>query len=163
VPAEQQRGYLGILRILGLRPDTVIVTSRAGRLYTSTKGLPALARQHDVLVDLASGNILGRSGRIVEGRGVAASILVTLAERLEPVSAERLYQVVWGGHDYHPLRHRNTLYIALNRTRKLLEELGESREVIRREGSGWIIAPEIDLAIARRDPRVSGVSDPRQA
>ena len=163
VPLEHQRGYLGILRVLGLRSETVIVTSRAGRIHTDVDALCKIARRHDVLVDLTTGRILGRSGRIVEGRGVAASILVTLAESTEPVGAERLYQVVWGGHDYHPLRHRNTLYIALNRTRKLLEQLGESREVIGREGDGWIIAREIDLAIARRDPRVSTVSDPRHS
>jgi tetratricopeptide (TPR) repeat protein len=163
VPLEHHRGYLGILRVLGLRPETVIVTSRTGRVHTDAQALVTLARQHDILVDLMSGTILGRSGRSVEGRGVAASILVTLAESAEPVSAERLYQVVWGGNDYHPLRHRNTLYIALNRTRKLLEELGEAREVIRREGTGWIISPEIDLAIARRDPRVSTAGDLRRS
>jgi len=161
VPAEHQRGYLGILRVLGLRPETVIVTSRSGRVHTDAPTLPAIALQHDILVDLTNGTIIGRSGRIVEGRGVAASILVNLAEATEPVSAERLHQVVWGGHDYHPLRHRNTLYIALNRTRKLLAELGEAREVIRRDGDGWIISPEIDLAIARRDPRVSTVTESR--
>ena len=36
-----------------------------------------------------------------------------------------------------------------------------SIEVIRREGSGWTIAPDIDLAIARRDPRVSTVGEHR--
>lgn len=161
VPAEQQPGYVGILRVLGLRPDTMIVTSRAGRVHTEVGFLPQVARHHDLLVDIGSGRILGRSGMMVEGRGVAAAILVTLAESLEPVGAERLYQVVWGGHDYHPLRHRNTLYIALNRTRKLLAELHETGEVIRREGSGWTIAPDIDLAIARRDPRVSTVGEHR--
>lgn len=161
VPAEQQLGYVGILRVLGLRSDTMIVTSRAGRVHTDVGFLGQVAHHHDLLVDIGSGRIFGRSGKVVEGRGVAASILVTLAESLEPVCAERMYQVVWGGHDYHPLRHRNTLYIALNRTRKLLEELHETREVIRREGSGWTISPDIDLAIARRDPRVSTVGDHR--
>ena len=139
----------------------MIVTSRAGRVHTDPTSLPAIARHHDLLVDLTTGAIHGREGRVVEGRGVAASILVTLIESLEPVTAERLYQVVWGGNDYHPLRHRNTLYIALNRTRKLMEELGETREVIRRENTGWSISPDIDLAVARRDPRVSSAGDLR--
>ena len=163
VPVEQQPGYVGILRVLGLRADTMIVTSRCGRLHTEAGALARVARHHDLMVDIGSGRIFGKSGKTVEGRGVAAAILVTLAESLEPVSAERLYQVVWGGHDYHPLRHRNTLYIALNRTRKLVEELDESREVIRREGTGWTISPDIDLAIARRDPRVSAVGEPGPA
>jgi len=163
VPAEQQRGYRGILRILGLRPETIIVTTRRGRIHAEPAALKTIACHHDLVVDAGSGTIYGRSGGAVEGRGVAASILVALADAVEPVSAERLYQIVWGGNDYHPLRHRNTLYIALNRTRKLLETLVGEREVIGREGAGWIIAPEIDVAVARRDPRVSTVSGQRMA
>lgn len=158
VPAEQQAGYVGILRVLGLRPGTVIVSSRHGKLHTEQPRLRELARQHDLLVDLTSGAIFERTGRTVEGRGVAAAILVALAESPEPVTPERLYQIVWGGSDYHPLRHRNTLYIALNRTRKLLDELLGSREVILRREPGWMISPEIDIAVARRDPRVSTVT-----
>ena len=161
VPAEQQQGYVGILRVLGLRSDTVIVSTRQGRIHVEPARLKDLAPHHDLLVDLGSGTIYGREGAPVEGRGVAASILVALADSLEPVPAERLYQIVWGGHDYHPLRHRNTLYIALNRARKLFDALVQGREVIRREGAGWMIAPEIDVAIARRDPRVSTVSGQR--
>lgn len=161
VPAEQQRGYLGILRILGLRSETVVITTSRGRIHVDPGALHHVARHHDVLVDTGSGAIYGRSGVAVEGRGVAASILVALADGVEPVSAERLYQIVWGGNDYHPLRHRNTLYIALNRTRKLLDRVVGDREVIRREGTGWVIAPDVDIAVARRDPRVSTVSGQR--
>lgn len=155
VPLAHKRGYVGVLRVLGLRPETVVVSGRAGREYTDAQGLVELARRHDITVDLASGAVHHRSGSFIEGRGVAASILATLAESRTSVTAERLYQVVWGGHDYHSLRHRNTLYIALNRTRKLLADLGETREVIRRDGDGWSIATDIDLVVARRDPRVS--------
>ena len=163
VPLEHQRGYLGVLRVLGLRPETMVITGRHGREHTDAQGIPVVAQRHDILVDLASGMIYAKSGKSMEGRGVASLILATLNESREPVTAERLYQVVWGGLDYHPLRHRNTLYIALNRTRRLLEDLGEVREVIRRDGEGWRIASEIDLVVARRDPRVSMVQNTRLA
>lgn len=158
VPVEQHAGYVGILRVLGLRAGTVIVSSRHGKLHTEQTRLKEISRDHDLLVDLTSGSIFERGGSSIEGRGVAAAILVALAESTEPVPPERLYQIVWGGSDYHPLRHRNTLYIALNRTRKLLDELLGGREVIVRRDCGWLISPEVDIAVARRDPRVSTVT-----
>ncbi len=162
VPAEQQQGYVGLLRVLGLRPETVIVSSRHGRLHTEHALLREVAREHDLLIDLSTGSIIEKSGRAIEGRGVASAILVALAESPDPVNPERLYQIVWGGTDYHPLRHRNTLYIALNRTRKLLDELVGDREIIiRRDPTGWAIAPDVDIAVARRDPRVSTVTGAR--
>ncbi|MBP6841525.1 MAG: hypothetical protein KA190_29765, partial [Kofleriaceae bacterium] len=75
-------------------------------------------------------------------------------------SADDLYRAVWGG-VYHPLRHRNTLYVSLNRTRKLVSELLGDREVVLRDGAGWRLAPDVEIAVIRRDPRVvSSVTAP---
>jgi tetratricopeptide (TPR) repeat protein len=155
VPAEHRNGYLGLLRVLGLRSETVIVSSREGLVHTDADHVAAIALEHDILVDVSTGTLIGRGGQRVKGRDTAATILSRLADSAEPLSAERLYQLVWGGREYHPLRHRNTLYIALNRTRKVLREIGEEREVIQHDGLGWSIAPEIDVAVVRRDPRVT--------
>jgi len=163
VPAEHRQGYLGLLRLLGLRPETVIVASRDGVVHTDASQLDAIAREHDVLVDVSSGTLIGRSGLRVKGRDTAASILARLADSPEPLSAEQLYHLVWGGREYHPLRHRNTLYIALNRTRKLLREIGEERDVIHHDALGWSISTEIDVAIARRDPRVTTAGERRSS
>lgn len=163
VPAEHRPGYVGLLRVLGLRPETVMVASRAGLVHTDASHLDTLAREHDILVDLATGTLFGRSGPRIKGRETAALILARLAESPEPLSAERLYTLVWGGREYHPLRHRNTLYIALNRTRKVLRELGEERAVIHHDTLGWSIAPDIDIAIARRDPRVTTSGERRSS
>lgn len=158
IPAEHRPGILGLLRLLGLRSETIVVSTRGGRIHIDPARLAGLAQAHDVLVEVASGTLLGRSGKRVEGRGTGSAIMVALAESPEPLPPERLYQLVWGSGEYHPLRHRNTLYIALNRTRKLLREVGEEREVIHRDTTGWSISPEIDLAIARRDPRLTSTS-----
>lgn len=158
VLAAHRPGYLGLLRLLGLRIDSMLVVTRRGVLHVEPSQLGEVARRHDVLIEVGSGTLIGRSGQRVEGRGTGSAILVALADSAEPLPPERLYQLVWGGAEYHPLRHRNTLYIALNRTRKLLRDVGEEREVIHRDPAGWSIAPDIDLAIARRDPRVASTS-----
>ena len=155
VPAEHREGYLGLLRLLGLRSETIVVSSRAGVVHTDAAHLEGIAREHDLLVDLSTGRLFSRTGGLIKGRETAATILARLAESSEALAAEQLYMLVWGGTQYHPLRHRNTLYITLNRTRKLLRELGEERTVIVHDALGWSISSEIDVAIARRDPRTA--------
>lgn len=157
IPTEHRPGFLGLLRVLGLSAGTLVVSSRHGRVHTDVDHLSTVARHFDIVIDRVANSLRGPT-RTAEGRAMAVSILAGLAESDGEVSPERLYQIVWGGNEYHPLRHRNTLYIALNRTRKLLKEMGESREVILRGATGWTISPEVALAIVRRDPRVSTVA-----
>ncbi|MEZ4363425.1 MAG: AAA family ATPase [Kofleriaceae bacterium] len=159
VPQTHRQGYLGLLRVLGLRSGTLLVLSRRGRIHTGAAQLAQAAQHFDIVVDRVVNSLRGPSST-VEGRATAVAILVGLAESEEPVSPERLYQIVWGAGEYHPIRHRNTLYIALNRTRKALKDIGESREVILRGSDGWYLSPEIDLAVVYRDPRVSTVAVP---
>jgi hypothetical protein len=89
-----------------------------------------------------------------------AAMLVALADPSMTRDPDTLYHAVWGG-EYHPLRHRNTLYVSLNRTKKLVSELLGDREVVVRDGAGWALAPDVDVAIVRPDPRVvSAVTAP---
>lgn len=157
IPAEHRPGFLGLMRVLGLSAGTLVVSSRHGRVHTDADHLATVARHFDIVIDRVANSLRGPE-RTAEGRAMAVAILASLAESDGEVPPERLYQIVWGGNEYHPLRHRNTLYIALNRTRKLLREIGESREVILRGATGWTISPEVVLAIVRRDPRVSTVA-----
>lgn len=157
IPIEHRPGFLGLMRVLGTRAGTLVVSSRHGRLHLAASQLPGLTRHFDLVIDRVTNAIRGPS-HTAEGRATAAAILAGLAESRDEVPPERLYQIVWGGAEYHPLRHRNTLYIALNRTRKLLRELGETREIIVRGAVGWTLSPEVSLAIVRRDPRVSTVA-----
>lgn len=157
IPAEHRPGFLGFMRVLGQRAGTLVVSSRYGRVHTDADHLATVTRHFDIVVDRVANSLRGPK-HTAEGRAMAVAILAGLAESDDEVSPERLYQIVWGGNEYHPLRHRNTLYIALNRTRKLLKEIGENREVILRGATGWTISPDVVLAIVRRDPRVSTVA-----
>ena len=54
-----------------------------------------------------------------------------------------------GGREYHPLRHRNTVYVALNRLRQLLRELLPGREVVETASNGWRLSREVDICAIR--------------
>lgn len=60
------------------------------------------------------------------------------------VSAEELHLEVWGGAEYHPLRHRNTVYVAVNRLRCTLGEMFPERTLIVRVPDGWRLDASLD-------------------
>ena len=72
----------------------------------------------------------------------------------EPVTPDTIYKQVWGGTEYHPLQHRNALYVALNRLRTSLRVAFPDREVVERASSGWRLGDEVDacVAVAVRKP-----------
>ena len=74
---------------------------------------------------------------LVEGAGAVAS-------------AEQLFLAVWGGREYHPLRHRNTVYVAVKRLRQTLKTLvDDDRDVIETAAGGWRLADGIDAIVVR--------------
>lgn len=77
----------------------------------------------DLLIDLADRGLVA-AGR----RHRCADLRLRLLERLalggdDGASMEALYLDVWGGNEFDPLRHRNSIYVALQRTRVALEGL----------------------------------------
>jgi hypothetical protein len=57
---------------------------------------------------------------------------------------------VWGAPAYDPLKHRNTVYVTLNRVRRSLDDLLPGRPVIEKLPNGWRIADGVDAAAVRR-------------
>lgn len=103
------------------------------------RGTPA--PEADVIVDLAHVTIRSRHA-VVKGRPVACALLACLIDGGgQAVPAEILYRKVWGAPEYHPLRHRNTLYVALNRLRQTMAELcaDHDGELIETLPAGWRI------------------------
>ena len=75
---------------------------------------------------------VGDEVRLDRGRALLCELLAALVEAQGAVvSPEALFRRVWGGPEYHALRHRNTLYVALRRLRQSLRDLcgddGEDR------------------------------------
>jgi ATP/maltotriose-dependent transcriptional regulator MalT/DNA-binding winged helix-turn-helix (wHTH) protein len=93
----------------------------------------------EVIVDVAAATIATRRA-VIKGRPVACALLACLADAQgQIVSPEVLYRTTWGASEYHPLRHRNTLYVAVKRLRDVLAELRGDRygELIETLPGGW--------------------------
>jgi DNA-binding winged helix-turn-helix (wHTH) protein len=76
----------------------------------------------------------------VKGRPIACALLACLIDaRGQAVPADVFYRTVWRAGEYHPLRHRNMLYVAIKRLRQILAELcpGHGGELIETVPSGW--------------------------
>jgi tetratricopeptide (TPR) repeat protein len=126
---------------LGSRRDHELPAGLAAQL--ALMGLSSAPPPHaELLVDLANATITARH-TVVKGRPIACALLACLIDAHgQAVPADVLYRTVWRSGEYHPLRHRNTLYVAIKRLRQILAELCPSHrgELIETVPSGWRLA-----------------------
>ncbi len=103
----------------------------------------------DLVVDLVRGTIAARHGEVtIKGKPVTTRLLAALVERQpQAVSAETLYREVWRAAEYHSLRHRNTVYVALNRLRRTLFEVFPGRQMIEKAPEGWRMADDVAACV----------------
>ncbi|MEZ4398835.1 MAG: hypothetical protein R3B06_02360 [Kofleriaceae bacterium] len=133
----------------GLRADDVARLTALGLLR------PPPARS-ELVVDLTTSTISTAAGAAVRGRALLCELLVQLAEAEgQPLDAARLYCAAWHSRDYHPLRHRNTLYAGVNRLRQVLATLLPERgPLITTVRDGWSLRTEaVHTRIVRAPPR----------
>ncbi len=123
-----------------------------GRAHVGTVGddeLAALRRAHALVVEPGRAAITA-DDHSDTGRPIACELLARLIEAQgHSVPAETLFCDVWKMPEYHPLRHRNTLYVAVKRLRKSLRKLLGERTVIETAAGGWRIADDIDAISIR--------------
>jgi hypothetical protein len=100
-----------------------------------------LVERCDLVVDLPNSSISRPNGAEVRGRAMLCELLVRLIDAGgQPLEADEIYRTVWGAAEYHPLRHRNTLYAAVNRLRRVLADLLPERgELITTGPEGWFL------------------------
>jgi DNA-binding winged helix-turn-helix (wHTH) protein/tetratricopeptide (TPR) repeat protein len=136
-------GLRNLLARLGLQPSSRYqIVDRDGARAASDADVERERQRCELVVEVDRGLISGQRGQIsVKGRPVTCKLLAALVEsQPHVVSAESLYVRVWGGAEYHPLRHRNMLYVALNRLRRTLREMFPERELIETVPDGWRLA-----------------------
>jgi DNA-binding winged helix-turn-helix (wHTH) protein len=140
---------------------TTTVVPPAVAIFGSVSVTARERASRDLVVERASGAIVGRGGDArVTGVPVACRLLATLIEAGSGVvGADDLYREVWGGREYHPLRHRNTVYVAINRLRRVLDDLVPGREVVQTVPGGWRIAHDVDACSVRAAPCGAGSSE----
>lgn len=126
---------------LGSQRDHELAAGLAAHLAVLGLRQPA-APQPEVVVDVAGATITTRRA-VVKGRSIACALLACLADaRGEVVPPDVLYRAAWEATEYHPLRDRNRLYVAVKRLRTTLTELcGDDRgALIETRSGGWRLA-----------------------
>ena len=99
------------------------------------------------MVDLRRNAIQAQGrGQIVTGRPLLCALLAHLVPD-DVHSAERLFYEVWGGREYHPLRHRNTIHVAIMRLRRVLSGILPGREVVETTPQSWRLSEKISLHV----------------
>lgn len=148
-------GQRALLAALGLAPGARYKVSARGSVQVvDDASLEAARASHFLVVEPVRAVItchVGAEARIDRGRPLACELLAALVDADGAVvSAEQLFVGVWGGREYHPLRHRNTVYVAVKRLRQTLKALlGDEREVIETATGGWRVADGVDIAVVR--------------
>ena len=148
-------GQRGLLAALGLAPGARHKVSARGSVQiVDDASLEAARVAHFLVVEPVRAVITchaGGASRVDRGRPLACELLAALVDADGAVvSAEQLFVGVWGGREYHPLRHRNTVYVAVKRLRQTLKALlQDEREVIETAAGGWRIADGVDIAVVR--------------
>jgi tetratricopeptide (TPR) repeat protein/DNA-binding winged helix-turn-helix (wHTH) protein len=124
---------------------------RHGRRPISDEVLEREKQTRDLWVDAEGAVLIAGGKEAIRGRPITCRLVAALIEAEgETVAPERLYCEVWEAREYHPLRHRNTLYVAINRLRRTLRQLLPGREVVETGSGGWRLAADVDACSVRR-------------
>lgn len=149
-------GLLALLRSLDLVPRAEAVSAASAPAPGPRADGAAVEdeERYDIVVDLQR-NILRAPGREeqVTGRPLLCALLAHLTQDAAGHSAERLFYEVWGGREYHPLRHRNTIYVAILRLRRVLQVLVPGRDVVETTAQGWRLSAEISRYVIPAVPK----------
>lgn len=134
-----------------LSPGPLELRSPRGRRLLPRATAAAEHNRFELTIDLERSElIVGATGRRVSGRPLMCALLShLLAAGTAGTDAERLFREVWRGTEYHPLRHRNTIHVALTRLRQLLRELLPKRELVETTATGWRLTPDSRLCTLR--------------
>ncbi len=153
--APPSPGHRALLAALGLAPGAAYrVAARSGARVVDDAELDRVRGSHTFVIEPVRAVITCNHGgkvAIDRGRPLACELYAALVEAHGAVvSAEQLFLGVWGGREYHPLRHRNTVYVAVKRLRQTLKSLiADDRELIETAAGGWRLADGVDAVVVR--------------
>lgn len=139
----------GALALLGRAPSALDLL----RGHAPSAAVEEDSSDVEIVVDLARNTLsIPARGQRAGGRPLLCALLARLTPH-EARSPEQLHYEVWGGRDYHALRHRNTIYMGVLRLRRALAALLPGREVVERTTRGWRLGRGISLRVVEDAPR----------
>lgn len=102
----------------------------------------------DLVVDLDRGELVARN-KVVRGQARIVALLAHLVGAgARAVEADELFRGVWNARTYAPLRHRNAVYLAIARTRRILSPLLGEAPVVRHP-NGWRLRDDLYAIVVR--------------
>jgi len=148
---------------LGLRTATGATTAldaRVARLALDRPAARLLATESETWL-LAADEPLPTDARLVvdvdrKALRAGARVLPLTAQRLALLeflctvggaTLEAIYLGVLGGREYHPLRHRSTVYVAINRLRAALDPLVGADAIVERAAGRYRLRADLGAAV----------------
>jgi len=146
--AASRRPYAARVERLGLLRAADVVWRVGSRAYL-TQGDDGPPEAIACVVDFEARRVRAGAGRELELPEQRIALLSALAEAGETgASLEEIFARVWGG-TFHPLRHRNAVYVALARLKDSLKPL--ARDVrITHDGDRYRLTGPLPVGVRRR-------------
>ena len=155
VAAREPRGagprpHAARIARLGLLRSADVVWRVGARTYLRNRG-DAAPEPVACTVDIEDRRVRVADGKEIELPEQRLALLSALAESGDiGASLEEIFARVWGG-SFHPLRHRNAVYVALARLKESLRPF--ARDVrITHDGDRYRLAGPLPVAVRRRAP-----------
>ncbi len=151
------RPYAARIARLGLDRDADVAWTVTDRTWLRAAGQPAPVEIAGY-VDL-DGRCLVSGNVTIELPEQRLALLRLLAESgATGVTLEDIFERVWGG-TFHPLRHRNAVYVALTRLKETLRPVAAEMRLTH-ESDRYRLEGDRPVGVRRRTPLVSVGSDP---
>ena len=116
-----------------------------------------------LVLDVGTGRLGGGDDAVCHLTPQATHLLAAMVEQPEGLSLEALYVAGWGSEkEFHPLRHRNAIYVALNRLRATIARALD-RNVIVRHDDLYAVEEKVALSLSAGPLRGDGPSPGRRA
>lgn len=142
----QDRQFLDVLGYVAL--PAFSVDDGSGPRLVGSLDLERWLGRADLVVDLDRGELVAR-GKVVRGQARIVSLLAHLvAAGARAVEADELFRGVWNARSYAPLRHRNAVYLAIARSRRILGPLLGDAPIVRHP-NGWRLRDDLYAVVVR--------------
>ena len=150
-PAGAIRPLAARISRLGLDRPAACITRQGGRAWILDAGEEPPAH-FDLTLELDRGRVRGEHGELPLPPQKRQILEHLACAGPAGMSVEDLYRDVWGGTEYHPLRHRNSVYVALTRLRESLGAVLARDAFVEGPDGRYRIAPEVTVAVRRSWP-----------
>jgi DNA-binding winged helix-turn-helix (wHTH) protein len=142
---------------LGLDRPAAVVAEASDRRWLLTENEP-LPERFELTISVDRGSVLSARGGVRVPRQRLLLLEHIARAGQEGASMEQMVRTVWGYPRYHPLRHRNTIYVAITRLRQSLRRLIDDDVLVEIAEGRYRL--ETTTVVVRRAPYAGSTEHP---